>query len=107
MNSKMIIGLVGSFIGGACAGIAGTYIYMKKVYCDKKIDEGIQDYILHRYDVETGEVKEGADSDEKDDHEEHHDISSTTVPKYQTPYEDRTRYDEFFEKKETQDSPNS
>lgn len=104
MNSKVIIGLIGSFVGGAFAGIAGTYIYMKKSYCDKKIDEGIQDYILHRYDVETGEVKEESDREDGEESSEgHHDISSTTVPKYQTPYEDRTHYDEFFEKKSPQE----
>lgn len=105
MNSRIVIGLIGSFLGGAAAGIAGTYIYMKKSYCEKKIDEGIQDYILHRYDVETGEVleddAEGASEDLSPS--EIANIARSSVPKYQTPVADRTPYNEFYEKKSPQD----
>ena len=106
MNSKIIFGLVGSFIAGACAGIAGTFVYMKKSYCDAKIDEGIQDYILHRYDKENEEVSEGeGDSDNGNDGEtkEEPHISATTVPKYVSPDNERVRYNEFYDKKSPQD----
>ena len=102
MNSKLVIGLVGSFVGGVFAGIAGTYVYMKKAYCDKKIEEGIEEYILHRYDGSSGDgAKNAKDDKEADDGEIK--IEPSAVPKYQTPVEDRVPYDEFYDKKPPQD----
>ena len=102
MNSKLIIGLAMSFLGGAAAGIAGTYIYMKKVYCDKRIEDGINEFILNRYDAATGEVKEDANM-ESEGEEHEGTIHSSTVPKYQTPVSERVPYNEFYDKKSPQD----
>lgn len=98
MDKRVVVGLIGSFIAGACAGIAGTFIYMKEKYCEEKIEEGIQDYILHRYD---GKELSGDDAgkEEKDEPS----INTTTVPKYVTPDKERVPYNEFYEKKSPQD----
>lgn len=105
MNSKYIIGLIGSFIAGAACGIAGTYLYMKKSYCDKKIDEGIADYILHKYDAEDDaeDDVEDVSDDDTDNGISSGKIDATTVPKYQTPTEERVPYNEFYDKKPPQD----
>ena len=104
MNAKQIAALIGTFLAGAFSGIAGTYIYMKNVYCDKMIDEGIQDYILHRYDVETGEVINDEDGeDEENNGDNSQAFKKNVVPKYQTPLEDQVKYNEFYEKKSPQD----
>lgn len=47
---KFIAKIVGACASSALLGCLGTYIYMKKVVVPKAIDEGIADYILHRYD---------------------------------------------------------
>lgn len=98
----MIFAAVASFICGAGAGCGITYYYMKKHYCDKKIDEGINDYILHRYNSEggvagdfeneaAGDVKEGEDSENETN------ISSSSIPKYQTPLDNYTPYEKYFD----------
>lgn len=102
MNNKVIFGLVGSFLAGAFAGIGGTYLYMKKVYCDKKIDEGIADYILHRYDGSEEIVKEAVSDDEELDDGDIP-VNADIVPKYQTPVNERVDYGSFYEKKSPQE----
>lgn len=106
MNAKLIIAAVGTFIAGACAGISGTYIYMKRAYCERKIDEGIQEYIKSQYDPKTGSTG-ATEASEADDEEENDparpNFHETTVPKYQTPVKDRVAYNEFYDKKSPQD----
>lgn len=100
MESKVIIGLIGSFVAGACAGIAGTFIYMKKSYCEAKIDEGIEEYIRSTYVKKEYSGKEREKEDTEDD-----DIlvNSTTVPRFVTPDKERVPYNEFYDKKTPQE----